>query len=191
MILGSIAVAGNAQEDKGKIFKPIPPKQQHIKEVIPPLKKTTKKGIPVVNKKPDPYKINPEELFSDSNLYKKEANVEGIFYRKNQYLGSYKTKDVTSTIQYRDAAFIDGDKVRVYLNDKVVESEVSLNGDLQGIKIKLVQGINKIDIEALNEGFASPNTAEFRVLDDNGLIISANHWNVGTGYKATYILIKE
>ena len=35
---------------------------------------------------------------------------------------------------YRDAAFVDGDKIKVYLNDKVIEPEVSLNGDFKSVK---------------------------------------------------------
>jgi len=54
-----------------------------------------------------------------------------------------------------------------------------------------VKGINKIDFEALNEGSASPNTAEFQVFDDKGAVIESSQWNVGTGYKAVIILYKE
>jgi hypothetical protein len=55
----------------------------------------------------------------------------------------------------------------------------------------LVKGINKIDFEALNEGSASPNTAEFQVYDDQGVAIESSQWNVGKGYKAVIILYKE
>ena len=130
-------------------------------------------------------------MFKDTNLYKQESNVDGIFYRRNQFLGNFNTNAVTSTVMYRDAAFVDGDKVKVYLNDKVIEPEVSLDGEFKSVKINLVKGINKIDIEALNEGFASPNTAEFKVIDDKGAVISASEWNVGTGYKAVIVLVKE
>lgn len=92
---------------------------------------------------------------------------------------------------YRDAAFVDGDKVKVYFNDQVIEPEVSLTSDFKSVKLNLVKGINKIDIEALNEGFASPNTAEFKVYDDKGQVISSSEWNVGTGYKAVIVLVKE
>ena len=94
-------------------------------------------------------------------------------------------------MKYRDAAFVDGDKVRVSLNDKVVKYQVDLIGDYQGFQMDLVKGVNKIDFEALNEGSAGPNTAEFKVFDENGIVIASNQWNLGTGYKGTIILIKE
>ena len=187
----SVCLQGYSQDELNAKFKPIPKKNAEIKEVIPPPKENTPKAEPPVAEKPDPLKINPEELFKDTNLYKKESNVDGIFYRRNQFLGSFKTTSFTSTIRYRDAAFVDGDKIKVYLNDKVVEPEVSLDGEFKGFKINLVNGINKIDFEALNEGSASPNTAEFQVYDDKGVAIEASQWNVGTGYKATIIIVKE
>lgn len=197
-----ISLKGYAQDEFEAKFKPIPPKnmRQKIKKVKPPKKvlpivkppnSIAKKDsiLPAVVAKDD--FINPEELFKDYTLYKKEANVSGIFYRRNQNLGVFKTKSIISKVRYRDAAFVDGDKIKVYLNDKVIQPEVSLEGDFKGFEIKLEKGINKIDFEALNEGFAPPNTAQFEVFDDKGILISGSQWNLGTGYKATIILVKE
>ena len=187
-----MSINGYAQEEFKTKFKPIPAKKSKTKEVIPPKVVSPKITPPDVVKKPDSVpKFNPEDLFKDSMLYKKENNSEGIYYRRNQYLGSFKTKSFTSTIRYRDAAFVDGDKIKVYLNGKIIEPEVVLNGEFKGFKINLEKGVNRIDFEALNEGFASPNTAEFQVYDDLGVAVSSNQWNVGTGYKATIILVKE
>ena len=186
-----MSLTGYAQKEFDTKFKPIPAQKSKTKEVIPPKVVSPKITPPAVVKKPDSLQVNPDALFKDSNLYKKEDNSEGIFYRRNQYLGSFKIKTFTSTIRYRDAAFVDGDKIKVYLNGKVIEPEVVMDGTFKGFKIKLENGINRIDFEALNEGFASPNTAEFQVFDDLGVVVSSSQWNVGTGYKATIILVKE
>jgi hypothetical protein len=191
MIMMAVALQGHAQNELNNKRKAIPAKRSKIKEVIPPLVLSPKINPPAPIKEADPLQVNPEELFKDSKLYKKESNAEGIFYRRNQFLGSFKTQSFTSTIRYRDAAYVDGDRIKVYLNDQVIEPEVSLDGDFKGFKIKLVPGVNKIDFEALNEGFASPNTAEFQVYDEKGVVIESSQWNVGTGYKATIVLIKE
>lgn len=192
VIIIGMSLNGFAQNEFGTKFKPIPAKKSKIKAVIPPKVVSLKITPPDSIKKPDPVpKFNPEELFKDSSLYKKENNSNGIFYRRNQYLGSFKTKSFTSTIRYRDAAFVDGDKIKVLLNDKIIETEVVLDGEFKEFKMQLDNGINKIDFEALNEGFASPNTAEFQVFDDKGVVVYDSQWNVGTGYKATLILVKE
>jgi hypothetical protein len=191
IIVISLSINGYGQDEFKTKFKPIPAKNSKIKKVIPPKEISPKITPPEVVKEPKNDFVNPEDIFLNSTLYKKESNSAGVFYRRNQYLGSFKTQSFTSTIRYRDAAFVDGDKIRVYLNDKIIEPEVVLDGSFKGFKIPLVDGVNKIDFEALNEGFASPNTAEFQVYDDKGIVISADQWNVGTGYKATIILMKE
>jgi hypothetical protein len=192
IIVLSMTLNGYAQQEFKPKFKAIPAKKSKIKEVIPPKVVSPKITPPELVKKPDAAPpFNPEDIFKDSNLYIKENNSKGIFYKRNQYLGSFKINTFTSTIRYRDAAFVDGDKVKVYLNDKIIEPEVVLDGAFKGFKIQLINGVNKIDFEALNEGFASPNTAEFQVYDEKGVVVSASQWNVGKGYKATLLLVKE
>jgi len=182
---------GFAQDELNNKFKPIPAKDPKIKEIIPPQEVAPKVNPPAPVELSDPLKLAEAELYKNPELYKKESNTEGVFYRRNQYLGGFRTKSFTSTIRYRDAAFVDGDKIKVYLNDKVIEPEVVMDSEFKGFKITLSEGINKIDFEALNEGAASPNTAEFQIYDDKGTIIESSQWNVGTGYKATIILLKE
>ena len=145
---------GFTQEEFKTKFKPIPAKNSKIKKVIPPKVVAPKVTPPAAVQAPVDDFVNPEDIFLNSNLYKKESNSAGVFYRRNQFLGSFKTKSFTSTVRYKDAAFVDGDKIRVYLNDKIIEPEVVLDGAFKGFKITLVNGVNKIDFEALNEGFA-------------------------------------
>lgn len=191
ILVGSFSFQGYAQSEFSTKSKAVPDKKMEIKKVNPPKEIEPKVTPPAVVKQPDPFEINPEELFKDRNLYKEPKDSVGIFYRRNQYLGSFKTKTITSSIRFRDAAFVDGDKIKIYLNDKVIEPEVRLDGTFKELKIDLVPGINKIDFEALNEGSASPNTAQFEVYDDKGTAITNQPWNVGTGYKATIVLVRE
>jgi len=181
-----MSLNGYAQDEFNSKFKPIPPmvKSPKAKKAVPPKRDLPKVIPPPVVKKPVPLlPINAPK----SNFIK----PEGVVYRKNQNLGSFKTKSITSKIRYRDAAYVDGDSVRVYLNDKVVDYVVVLNGEFKGLEVKLEKGINKIEFEALNEGYAPPNTAEFQVYDDKGSLISSSQWNLGVGYRATLTLIKE
>ncbi len=182
-----MSINGYAQDEFNTKFKPIPAKNKNlkIKREVPP-KPDLPKIIPPIVLKPVPI-----DIFENINLYKKEENSKGIFYRKNQNLGTFKTVSITSKILYRDAAFVDGDKIKVYVNNKVIQPEVLLEGQFKGFEIQLEKGSNRIDFEALNEGFAAPNTAQFQVFDDKGILISASTWNLGTGYKATIILVKE
>lgn len=127
----------------------------------------------------------------EARLNKKEDDPGEMEYRRNQNLGDFRIKANKARVMYRDAAAVDGDHIRVYLNDKVIERFVSLESAFKGFEIVLEKGFNKIDFEALNQGTSGPNTAEFRVYDDKGSLISASQWNLGTGFKATILLVKE
>ena len=183
IIVTGMSLSGYAQNEFSTKFKAVPPKNKDlkIKRAILP-----KENVPKIQ----PYvPIDlPKNVFI---VPKNDAVIPGEFYKKNQDLGNFKTGSLTAKVRYRDAAYVDGDKIRVYLNDKVIAYEVVLDGDFKGFEIKLEKGVNKIDFEALNEGFAPPNTAEFEVYNDKGAIISASQWNIGIGYKATIILMKE
>ena len=101
----SFSLHGFAQEIDKK-FKPIPAKNAAKKEVVPPKEEAPKENPPAPIEKPAPLQVNPDELFKNTNLYKPEANVEGIFYRRNQFLGNINTTSATSTVMYGDAPFV-------------------------------------------------------------------------------------
>lgn len=134
--------------------------------------------------------VNPGDAVKD-RLNRKADNEDQIVFRRNQDLGNFKTKSVTAKLSYRDYGEVDGDEIRILLNDKTVATEVYLDSNFNGFEITLVDGFNKIDFEALNQGRLGPNTAEFRIYDDKGELISASQWNLGTGFKATIIITKE
>lgn len=111
--------------------------------------------------------------------------------RQNQYLGDFRTKSSSVKVAYRDHEYVDGDQIRVWINDKVLKELIYLDGSFQGFDLPLQLGFNKIDFEALNQGTSGPNTAEFQVYDDQGKLISSNRWDLATGFKATIIVVKE
>lgn len=133
---------------------------------------------------------NPGDIYEAKLNKREEKDVEQVF-RKHQYLGDFKTKSAFVNILYRDHEYVDGDRIRVYINDILVRSEIILDENFQELEVTLKSGFNKIDFEAINQGSSGPNTAEFRVYDDKENLISANRWNLATGFKATVIIVKE
>ena len=139
---------------------------------------------------------NPNDFKNPGDIYKEKLNTkqgedESKIFRKNQYLGDIKSNSSYVKISYRDFGEVDGDQIRVLVNDKEVQSNVYLEGNFKGFELGLEKGFNKIDFEALNQGYSGPNTAEFRVYDDKGMLVSSNQWNLATGFKATIIIVKE
>ncbi len=111
--------------------------------------------------------------------------------RTNQELGKLSTTSKKIRIECRDHSYVDGDRVRVYLNEKVLYKNVGLEGSYFVINIDLEEGFNRIDIEALNQGSSGPNTAAFLVFDRNGYKLADKEWNMGTGQIATLVVMKN
>ena len=134
--------------------------------------------------------VNPGAIYQEKLNKNSDGEVTQEF-RRNQNLGDFKTKSLFVKILCRDNQFVDGDRVRIYINDLIIQENVLLEGVYQTFEITLKNGFNKIDIEAINQGSSGPNTAEFQVIDDKGVSISVNQWNLSTGFKATIVIVKE
>src|SRR5690554_3566149 len=92
-------------------------------------------------------------------------------YGKDMYLGDIKTNSKYVTIQYRDHEYVDGDRVRIFVNGEMVVSNERLEGSFRGFNLPLIDGFNKIDFQALNQGSSGPNTAQLQILDEVGNIL--------------------
>ena len=118
----------------------------------------------------------------------KEAKPE---FGKDQYLGDFKTDAKIVTIMYRDHEYVDGDRIRIFVNGEMHISSVTLEGSFRGFNLPLQDGFNKIDFQALNQGTSGPNTAQVQIHDEIGNILAAYEWNLLTGNKATAIVVKQ
>lgn len=158
------------------------------------------KEQPNVNMK-DP---NPVKMLRDEELVQAGAGMKidprigpgerlggsGQFFA-DQYLGDVKSKGKFIGIVCRDHEYVDGDRVKIYMNDMVVEPNLLLTGAFKGINVDLQDGFNRLDFEALNHGSSAPNTAQVDVYDDTGKLIYSNKWLLSSGSKATLIVTKE
>lgn len=109
----------------------------------------------------------------------------------DQYLGELKSNGKFVGIVARDHEFVDGDRVKIYLNETVIDANMLLTGAFKGVNIDLHKGFNRIEFEALNEGSSAPNTAQVDVYDDQGQLIYSNKWLLSSGSKASLIITKE
>lgn len=109
----------------------------------------------------------------------------------DQNLGEIKSSGKFVGVVARDHEFVDGDRVKIYLNETVVDPNMLLTGAFKGVNIDLNKGFNRITFEALNEGSSSPNTAQVDVYDDQGQLIYSNKWLLSGGSRASLVVTKE
>lgn len=109
----------------------------------------------------------------------------------DQNLGEIKSNGKFVGVVARDHEFVDGDRVKIYLNERVVDPNMLLTGAFKGVNIDLNKGFNRITFEALNEGSSSPNTAQVDVYDDQGQLIYSNKWLLSGGSRASLVVTKD
>ena len=134
--------------------------------------------------------INPNQQYL-SRLKSPEDKKNPNMFKQNQYLGDFKLDGNSIEIIFRDHEYFDGDRVRILVNDIVIIENVLLENSFKGLNYKLKSGFNKIDFLALNQGESGPNTAEIRVFNEQGGLVTSNQWNLATGVKATLIVVKD
>lgn len=121
----------------------------------------------------------------------KKISGQYIYPKIDQDLGSFRTDSKSVNIICRDFQYPDGDKVTILVNDIPVILDITLRQSYQKFNIPLEIGINKIAFKALNQGSSGPNTAAFKVYNDDGKLLSSNEWNLATGAKATIVIAKD
>jgi hypothetical protein len=121
----------------------------------------------------------------------KEGNSTSTKFRKDYYLGELETDSKYIIIKCRDHEYVDGDRIKLLLNNIVIHPNINLTGSYYTIDIDLDEGYNNIEFVALNEGESSPNTAQLSVFDENGVNLSNNKWLITTGYKARLVVFKK
>lgn len=112
-------------------------------------------------------------------------------FGRDQNLGTYGTKSKTVEILCRDNQYVDGDKVRILVNDQVIIHQVNLRSDFQVFEVDLKPGMNHIQFQALNQGSSGPNTAHFRIYDKEGNMLTESEWNLLTGNKGNLVIVQE
>lgn len=138
-------------------------------------------------------KKSTRDFWSGEGTNQEEISLEATIAKStgNEYLGEFYTQGTSITLQYRDHGEIDGDRVQVWLNGEPYKSRVELQARFQSIKIRLTPGVNRIAFEALNQGSAGNNTAEFKVLDAQNNELFSNQWSIDRGFRSTTLFLNE
>ena len=134
--------------------------------------------------------INPGDAYL-KKLKSNKSEGSAPKFKSDQYLGDFISSTENVRIVFRDHQEPDGDRVQIRFNDDIIYPNILLTQSYKKMDVKLLEGFNKIDFVALNQGESGPNTAEVRVYDDDGNVMMSNLWNLATGSKATFIVVKQ
>lgn len=115
---------------------------------------------------------------------------------KDLSFGIIRTKSKNLVIRVRDYGAIDGDLIKATIiqnyKSTVLANNLYLEGNLKDIKIELQEGLNYLELEALNRGALGGNTGAFYIYDNDGNLLLSDLWNnFDTGVKSKFTFIKE
>jgi hypothetical protein len=178
------------------------PKDAQLK--LSPIKGLTSKNIrPTINftalsdvfkKKTGVYMVQKSNLVKPTWKIKQkfgEDQKDLAKFSKDYNLGSLSTNSKIIVIKCRDHEYVDGDRIKLMLNNAIIHPNIILKGEFFVIDVDLVEGYNTINFVALNEGASSPNTAQLKVYDEEGNLLASNKWLIRTGYKASLTIHKN
>lgn len=140
------------------------------------------------------------DMTAKSTLVQKKWEIKQKFsedsknrskYMRDYYLGDLTTTSGTIVIKCRDHEYVDGDRVKIMVGNAVIHPNLTLKGDFYVVDVDLKDGFNTISFTALNEGSSSPNTAQLKIYDEDGKLLTSKNWNITTGYKANLVILKE
>jgi hypothetical protein len=141
-----------------------------------------KKGEESILVKKSEFKNPGDEVLKKLNREVQKGSWEDVFF------GKFKVNSPVLRIMTRDHMDPDGDKIRILLNGNVVFNVIYLESNFKTSYIELKEGENNIDILALNQGLAGPNTATFAIYDASDNLITTNDWNLNTGVSAKFTI---
>lgn len=151
----------------------------------PSLPKTTGMG----NQPKSDLDVGKQYVKKLTKEYEKEFS--GDVKKENIYFGEIKTKSDFIVLMCRDYGEIDFDYVSLEVGETIVSNRILLSSDFRVNHVNLVKGKNRISYTALNEGEMTPNTAEFKILDDKNNVLYDSQWALKKEYKAIIDIIKE
>lgn len=138
-------------------------------------------------------KKNDVAHYKIKKLPKQLKNIEGgaklIFTDQN--LGEIITQSEYLDIYYRDHGQIDGDIIKININEAPFVGKVVLDRTNKSARLYLKQGFTKIDLYSVFDGRLYPNTVEWVIKDDREKTIANNVLSVSKGFKGTIVVIKN
>ena len=188
-IKGGLPLKIKAVKPKGKPASNIDLKIKK-KVAVKKIQENIKKHSATAQKYPFLLETLPKDRDIVGKKYWKGKDVTHQKLKSTVSLGTVNSKSKIVKIECRDHSYVDGDRIRIYVNEKPVSNNIGLKGNYYVLYVNLERGYNKIDFQALNQGLSGPNTAEVNLYDEKGNLLTSKEWNIATGEIATLGVLK-
>ncbi len=130
------------------------------------------------HKKPDSIQTLQENI----KLLTEKRNL--VMVNNEQLLVNYSKNGLK--LEVWDGAELDGDSIRVFLNDNVLEEAIRLKKKKQTIELPDNLGYFTLKVEALNNGSSGVNTVNFMVSDNKNTNRFTSRLNVGESFETIF-----
>ncbi|MDV7185702.1 hypothetical protein R3X25_00290 [Lutibacter sp. TH_r2] len=140
---------------------------------------------------PDFLMVKPPDKDIIGRKYWEGKDVTNKTLKSSVSMGTVYTKAKTVRVVCRDYSYVDGDIIKIYLNEKPLSTNISLKASSYMVYMHLVNGYNRVDFQAMNQGSSGPNTAELLLYDEHDNLIASKEWNLATGQIATIGVIQQ
>ncbi len=134
----------------------------------------------------------PRYLSDNERILQYIEGGEFVPHFPNFDFGNFETSSDVIFLSFSDDGFIlDGDAIRILINDKVLVNRIELSRHVELYKIKLEPGFNKIEVEAVDEGASKPMTMFLSVLDGNYKSLREKSYPLSIGSKSRIVIVKK
>lgn len=193
LLIGLITKAQEIPTSSNRTIEPVPSGNNTSGSVLFPKTTETKKYVrpsekPTIDLTQKTDLVDPGIRFQGQKF---KSDAPAINFVNDSYLGEYRTGKEVLKMTLWDPRLEDGDRVRIWLNDEILITDMTLLNAAQGFPLILKDGFNKIEIEALNQGYSAPNTSGIVIRDDEGAVMEQKICMINAGVKSLLIVIKE
>jgi hypothetical protein len=156
-------------------------------------------GVTLLKKKEEEQKsvFEEKQFTSQSKEYTDKMNdqlkTEGltsVVENSDFFYGEFKVYTHNIYIACRDSGAIDGDNVAIWVNGEIIMPVINLEAGFKKYSFELKEGLNVVQIEALNTGQLFPNTGQFTFFDGNEKLVTNQPWNLNSGYKGIIKILR-
>lgn len=134
----------------------------------------------------------PRYLSTNERILQYIEGGEYVPHFPNFDFGNFETESNTVILNFGDdGGVLDGDTIRIIVNDVILINKKVLSRALEHQEIKLELGFNKIEVEAIDEGTSKPMSMYLSIRDGFNVLFREKSYLLSIGSKAKIVIVRK